>query len=97
MRLSMKGVAVASGLLWGSGILLVGVINLARPTYGITFLTMMTSVYPWFHQSHTVASVVIGAVDGLIDGAIAGCLFGWLYNTMADLSNKAQTLQGRHT
>jgi len=97
MRLSIKGMAIASGLLWGAAILFVGLINLARPTYGMNFLTMMTSVYPWFHSSHTVASVVIGAIDGVIDGAIAGCLFGWLYNTMLDLSSKAHTLQGRQT
>jgi hypothetical protein len=97
MRLSIKGIAIASGLLWGSAMLLVGLINLAMPTYGLTFLTMMTSVYPWFHASHTIVSVVIGTVDGVIDGAIAGCLFSWLYNTMLDLSEKAQTLQGRHS
>jgi hypothetical protein len=97
MRLSIKGMAIAGGLLWGGGILLVGLINLARPGYGATFLTMMTSVYPWFHASHTGASVVMGAIDGLIDGAIAGCLFGWLYNTMLDMSSKAQPLRGQHT
>lgn len=97
MKLSIRGMATAGGLLWGGAILLVGLVNLARPTYGMDFLTMMTSVYPWFHSSHTVTSVVIGTIDGLIDGAIAGCLFAWLYNTMLDLSSKAQTLQGRHT
>jgi hypothetical protein len=97
MRLSLKGTTVAAALLWGGAILFVGLINLVRPTYGINFLEMISSVYPWFHSSHTVASVVIGTIDGLIDGAIAGCLFGWLYNAMVDLSGKAQILQGRHT
>jgi hypothetical protein len=97
MRLSIKGTAIAAGLLWGGAIMFVGLINLAKPEYGMNFLMMMTSVYPWFHSSHTVASVVIGTIDGLTDGAIAGCLFAWLYNTMLDLSSKAQTLQGRHT
>jgi hypothetical protein len=97
MRFSIKGMAIASGLLWGCAMLLVGLANLALPTYGVTFLTMMTSVYPWFHSSHTIASVAIGAIDGTIDGAIAGCLFGWLYNTMLDVSSKMQTLHGRHT
>src|ERR1700758_4846153 len=97
MRLSIKGMAIASGLLWGGAILFVGLINLAKPTYGMTLLMRMTSVYPWFHSSHTVTSVVIGTIDGVIDGAIAGCLFGWLYNTMLGLSSKTHTLQGRQT
>ena len=97
MRLSIKGTAIAAGLLWGGAILLVGIINLAKPEYGTNFLTMINSVCPWFHSSHTFSSVVIGTIDGLIDGAVAGCLFGWLYNTILDLSSKAQTLQERHT
>ena len=42
MRLSIKGTAIAAGLLWGGAILFVGLINLARPAYGMRFLTMMT-------------------------------------------------------
>ncbi len=97
MRLSMKSMAIAAGLLWGGVILFVGLINLSRPEYGANFLIMMTSVYPWFHQSHTLASVVVGTVEGVLDGAIAGCLFGWLYNAMLDMGDKVHTLQGRHT
>jgi hypothetical protein len=97
MKLSFKSMAIAAGLLWGGAILFVSLINLARPEYGMNFLAMMNSVYPWFHSSHSFASVVIGTIDGAIDGAIAGLLFTWLYNTSLDLSSKAQTLQGRHT
>jgi hypothetical protein len=97
MRLSITGTAIAAGLLWGGAILLVGLINLARPGYGMDFLTMINSVYPWFHSSHTFSSVVIGTFDGILDGAVAGCLFGWLYNTMLAMSSKMHILQGRHT
>ena len=61
----------------------VGLINLARPAYGINFLEIMSSVYPWFHASHTLGDVIVGTVDGLIDGAIAGLLLAWLYNSFA--------------
>lgn len=97
MRLSIKGTTIAAGLLWGGVLLIVGLINLVRPAFGTGFLEMMTSVYPWFHHSHSVASVVIGTIDGLIDGAIAGCVFAWLYDVMLNVSNGAQSLEGRHT
>ena len=80
MRLSLKGMTIAAGLLGGSAILFVGLINLARPTYGVHFLQGISSVYPWFHGSGSFVDVMIGTIDGLIDGAIAGFLFGWLYN-----------------
>jgi len=83
MRLSIRGAAVAGGLLWGAALLFVGLINLASPTYGWNFLLVMGSVYPFFHVSRTFGDVVVGGVDGLIDGAIAGLLFAWLYNVFA--------------
>ena len=79
-RLSLKAMAIAAGLLWGGAILCVGLINLAVPSYGINFIQMTSSVYPWFHVSRTIGNVVIGTVDGLIDGAIAGVIFALLYN-----------------
>ncbi len=80
MRLSLKGMTIAAGLLWGGAILALGLINLVRPTYGAGFLQAISSVYPWFHASRTFVDVGIGALDALVDGATAGLLFGWLYN-----------------
>ncbi len=96
MRLSIVSTAIAAGILWGSGILLVGLVNLARPEYGTNFLMMMNSVYPWFHSSHTISSVIVGTVDGVLDGIVAGCLFGWLYNLTLSISEKAHRLEGGH-
>jgi hypothetical protein len=96
MQLSIKGTAMAGGLVWGAAILLVGLINLARPEFGTSFLNVMTSIYPWFHSSHTIGSVIIGTIDGLIDGAVAGCLFAWLYNMMQHTSSKPTGLQEHH-
>jgi hypothetical protein len=80
MRFSFKAMALSGALLWGGAILLVGLINLAAPGYGLSFLQMTSSVYPGFHDTHTIRSVLIGTFDGLVDGAIAGLLFAWLYN-----------------
>lgn len=83
MRVSIKGISIAAGVLWGGAILFVGLINLARPSYGLSFLQMVSSVYPGFHASRNLADVLTGTGYALIDGAIAGLLFGWLYNLSA--------------
>ena len=80
MRLSLRATMLAGGLLWGGAILMVPLLNHARPDYGLSFLQMMSSIYPWFHSSHTVEGILVGTLDGFVDGALAGLLFAWLYN-----------------
>jgi hypothetical protein len=80
MRLSLKSMAIAGGVLWGSGVLLVGLLNLIRPSYGESFLQTVSSVYPGFHISRTIGDVLTGTGYAVVDGAIAALLFGWLYN-----------------
>lgn len=83
MRLSVRGLVIASGLLWGGCLLIVGLIHLISGSYGGAFLSAMSSVYPFFHGARSLGDVFIGTVCGLIDGGIAGLLFGWLYNAFA--------------
>lgn len=80
MKLSVRAMAVTSGLLWGGGLLACGLVNLAAPPYGRRFLRMMSSVYPGFHNSRTLADVLVGAGYGFVDGAAAGAVFAGLYN-----------------
>ncbi len=80
MKLSIKGLAAASGLLWGGCMLACGLVNLASPAYGRRFLKLMSSIYPGFHDSRTVPDVLVGAGYGLVDGAIAGAMVAVLYN-----------------
>lgn len=93
MRLSLKATAIAAAILWGGAILIVGLINLADPRYGVNFIQLTSSVYPWFHDSRTIANVIIGTIDGLVDGAIAGLLFALLYNAV----NILPTRIGHHS
>jgi hypothetical protein len=83
MRLSPKALAIASALLWGGGILFVGLINLAAPSYGVEFLKWTSSIYPGYHNSRTIVDVLVGTAYGVVDGAVGGLLFGWLYNLFA--------------
>jgi len=80
MRLSPKAMALSAGILWAAGILFVGLMNLAVPSYGTNFLQLTSSVYPWFHDTHTFAGVVIVTFDGFVDGALAGLFLAWIYN-----------------
>ena len=90
LKLSLKATAIAAGLLWGGAILLVSLINLADPNYGVNFIQMTSSVYPWFHVSRTIGNVIIGTIDGLIDGAIAGLIFALLYNAVTSIPGHTQ-------
>lgn len=83
MKLSVKAFALTAGLIWGGGILLVSLVNLAVPTYGQAFLELCGSIYPGFHATRTVGSVIIATLYGLLDGGIGGAIFAWLYNCFA--------------
>jgi len=83
MRLSIKGFAVACALVWAGGILFVGLIHLARPEYGTSFLQVVSSCYPWFHGARSIGDALMGALDGLVDGLVGGAVFAWLYNLLA--------------
>jgi hypothetical protein len=89
MRLSVKGLALAIGVLWGGGILLVGIVNLVSPSYGVTFLQMASSIYPGFHNSHHFLDVLVGTGYGLVDGGIGGAMLGLLYNCFAGGAKQA--------
>ena len=80
MKLNLKALALAVGILWGSGILLVSIGNMIFPPYGAAFLQTVASVYPFYDPASGGVSVVVGALLGFVDGAIAGFLLGWLYN-----------------
>ena len=80
MRLSLKGLAFTTALLWGASLFVVGLINLAAPAYGADFLRGMGSVYPGFYHTRNFADVLLGTLYALVDGAVGGCIFGWLYN-----------------
>ncbi|HUY12868.1 MAG TPA: hypothetical protein VMX16_04450 [Terriglobia bacterium] len=83
MRLSIKACTISLALLWAGSVLLVGLLNLIFPCYGFTFLQMISSVYPGFHNSRTIASVLIGTGYALVDGGLGGLFFAWLYNAFS--------------
>jgi len=79
-KLSVKAFALAGGILWGSALLVVGLLNLALPGYGQMFLDMMSSVYFGNQGMAPLRSVLILTVVAFLDGTIAGFLFALIYN-----------------
>lgn len=74
--LSIKGLAVALGLTWGSGIFLLGLIGAAG--WGRPLVDLLGSLYLGYSPS--VGGSLIGGVWAFIDGAIGGILIAWIYN-----------------
>jgi hypothetical protein len=83
MKLSVKGLALACGILWGVAMLAMGLANLIWGSYGQQFLQTMASVYPGYHATRSGAEVIVGTLYGVVDGLIGGAVFAWLYNQFA--------------
>jgi ABC-type nitrate/sulfonate/bicarbonate transport system permease component len=82
MKFNIKALAIACCILWGGCVLLVGVANLICPHYGQQFLDLLSSWYPGYHATHSVAQVALVTLYAVVDGLIGGAIFGWLYNRL---------------
>ena len=80
MKFSTKALALACAILWGVVMLVMGLLNLIWGSYGQQFLQTMSSVYPGYHATRSIAEVVVGTLYGAVDGLIGGAVFAWLYN-----------------
>ena len=83
MKLSIRGLTLALGILWGGIGLLCAVANLIWPPYADVFLNCLASIYPGYDHASTAWSVVVVTLYALVDGAVAGLVFGALYNACA--------------
>lgn len=83
MKINVKALAAASGILWGVAMLGMGLANLFWGNYGQQFLQTMSSVYPGYHATRSIAEVIVGTIYGVVDGFVAGAVFAWLYNHFA--------------
>jgi hypothetical protein len=80
MRLEIRAMAIAAGIVWGAAMLLTGLANLIWSGYGIGFLQVLASIYPGYQASGSVGDVFVGVLYALVDGALFGLVFAWLYN-----------------
>lgn len=84
VKLSVKSLSIAAGLLWAFTFLLVSVCNYVWPPYGGPFLDLMSSLYPGYKAVGSAKSIVIGTFYALFDGVIGGAVFAWFYNTFRE-------------
>lgn len=87
MKLSVKGLALAIGLLWAGCVFCVGIVNLIVPSYGAGFLQVISSIYPGYHNSRSFLDVLVGTGYAVVDGGIGGLVIAWLYNIFAGQSS----------
>jgi hypothetical protein len=78
MRLSVKGLALALGVTWGAGVLVLGLMGAVG--WGRAVVDVLGSLYLGFRP--TLVGSVIGGVWAFVDGAIAGVIVAWLYNRL---------------
>jgi hypothetical protein len=89
MKLSVKGTALAAGLMCGIlAMFLTGLANLIWPGYGQEFLQVMASIYPGYHATRNFGQIIVGTLYGLVDGGVGGAIFAWLYNWCAGTQPK---------
>ena len=91
MKLCVRSLALASGLLWGGMFLFVGLLNLSGGGYGAHFLEFGASIYPGYGGPAGFGSVLVVTLYGLVDGAIGGALLAWLYNRFLTGSTAASS------
>jgi hypothetical protein len=83
MKLNVKGMTLAFGLIWGGAMLFTGVAHVIGGGYGQAFLDVMASIYPGFHGAGTFGDAIVGTLYGVVDGATGGAVFAWLYNLLS--------------
>jgi hypothetical protein len=90
MKLSVKGMALSLGLVWGGAMLIVGVGAIVSGPegdyYGKDFLLAIASVYPGYKGIPVMGDVLFGAAYGFADGVIGGAVIAWLYNRFSGSS-----------
>ena len=89
MSLNIRGLAVAGAVLIGGCVLLVGILNLIFPSYGVAFLELGAAVYPGYHGPSGFGSVIVVTLYALLEGAVGGAILAWVYNAVTGRGGSA--------
>lgn len=80
MKLNLKALALAGGIIWGAAVFLFGLWAMMYPP-AASVVAFMGDFYLGYAASF--AGSVIGLMWGFADMAIGALIFGWLYNLLA--------------
>ena len=83
MKINSKALALTLGIIWGTGVFIVGMVNLFWPNYGANALELIASIYPGYKGTSTLGSVLTATAYSAVDAALFGLVIGWLYNRLA--------------
>jgi len=79
MKLDVTRLGLALGIVWGGGVLLLGLMAAAWD-WGTPAVALLGSLYLGY--APTAAGILTGTLWGLADGFICGALIAWLYNIL---------------
>lgn len=79
MMLNPQATALACGIIWSAGVLLISLAALTF-NYGTDIVDLIGTVYVGYKP--TVLGSFIGAIWGFFDAAFGGLIFAWLYNKL---------------
>ncbi len=80
MKLSVKALALATGILWGASVCL-ATLWLLLMGYRGGLISHLDHFYLGY--TYSVVGAFVGLVWGFVDGAVCGAIFAWLYNKLA--------------
>lgn len=89
MKFNVIQLGLTLAILWALLVLLVGIINLIFPGYGVAFLKIVDSIYPGYHFGKWgFGGVIVATLYAVIDGFVVGVVIAWLYNLLGKRMKK---------
>lgn len=86
MKLSVKGLGLAMGILWALSLFVMTLVATYSGYMADQLNTLIVGVYPWYSVSLTGA--FIGLAEGFVDGFVGGVVIAWLYNVCSKCCKK---------
>ena len=79
-KLNPRAFGLAFGILWGGGVLLMGLLALVC-SWAQPFVDVVSVMYLGYEA--TIIGTLIGALWGFVDAFLGGLVFAWLYNKLS--------------